>query len=246
MEVLMKENFKLLRKEFNNIKKQGLILPMRKGSTGVGYTFESLLNKKEDSRCTPDYKGIEIKTKFGYTKSPLTLFSCVPKRENGNAINYIFDNYSYKKHKNENILIFQRDVFCNKSNKKYGFEFKLSVCYLNKELILKVFYNGVFVEDACFWSFKELETKLKIKLKYLAIINAYPYRINNKLYYKYLKMSSYRLKDFFIFLKLIENDIIYAQFYLKKGINEQFIENHGVSFRLYNNHIDDLFIKLPY
>ena len=37
------ENFIILRDKFQKIKKMGLIEPLRKGTTGIGYTFETLL-----------------------------------------------------------------------------------------------------------------------------------------------------------------------------------------------------------
>lgn len=242
----MKENFLKLRKEFNLIKKRGLISPLRKGTTGLGYTFERLLNKKEDSLSDPDYYGIEIKTKFGYSKSPLTLFNCVPIRYNEKAINYLFKNYSYKKYKDNNTFIFERELYVNKSLKKYNYEFRLFVDYYGKRVILKVFFKENFIEDVCYWNFYDLEKKLKIKLNFLAIVTAYPYKIGNKLYYKYLKMNIYKLKDFYYFLKLIENDKIFVQFYLKKHINDEFIINDGIAFRIDINYIDKLFVKLNY
>ena len=36
----------------------GLIAPLRRGSTGIGYTFETLLSKKEDSESNPDFLGM--------------------------------------------------------------------------------------------------------------------------------------------------------------------------------------------
>ena len=58
----MEKNFNSLYFRFLRIKQLGWIKSMRKGPTGVGYTFEELLNKKEDHLPLPDYKGIEIKT----------------------------------------------------------------------------------------------------------------------------------------------------------------------------------------
>lgn len=241
----MKENFEILRKKFNEIKNVGFIEPLRKGSTGIGYTFESLLNKKEDSICNPDYNGIELKTKFGYSKSPMTLFNCVPKRNNESAINYILESYSWQKYNDINVFIFSNEVYSKKSIKKYNYSYKLYVDYLGKKVVMKSYYKNCFKEDICYWDFKELEKKLKIKLKYLAIIHAYPYRIKNKLYYKYLKMNTYKLKNFFEFLKLIEEDKIQVKFYIKRNA-DNFIDNHGVSFRINNDYIEELFTKLPY
>ena len=75
MENIIKE----LIQKFDEIKKGGLYKSQRCGSTGIGYTFEKLLGKEEDYSYAPDYKGIEIKTKLGYSKCPVTLFSLVPK-----------------------------------------------------------------------------------------------------------------------------------------------------------------------
>jgi hypothetical protein len=51
-----------LLKIFEGIRSQGYIRTMRPGSTGVGYTFESLAGIKENNSREADYKGIEIKT----------------------------------------------------------------------------------------------------------------------------------------------------------------------------------------
>jgi len=245
----MKENLKILRQKFEEIKNSGAIKSLRKGSTGVGYTFEYLLNKNEDKESKPDFLGIELKTKLGYSKSPITLFNCAPKRKKLSATNYIFDNYSYPKYKNHNIYVFERDIFANKFIKNYNYQFKLFVDYYNQRIIMKSFFKTYYKEDVCYWSFKDLERKLKGKLTYLAIVKAYPYKYDNILYYKYLKLTTYKLKGFFEFLKLIETGKIHINVYLKKDKlieSNQNIENHGFAFRINNNYIEELFYKLYY
>ena len=64
----MNTQLKKLYVTFLKIKNMGYIKTMRKGSTGVGYTFEKLLGKEEDNLPFPDYKGIEIKTVIYYYK----------------------------------------------------------------------------------------------------------------------------------------------------------------------------------
>ncbi len=51
----MKNSFKILEEEFVKIKKLGEVKSFRRGTTGVGYTFETLLCKKEDQLCKPDF-----------------------------------------------------------------------------------------------------------------------------------------------------------------------------------------------
>ena len=69
----MKQSIIDLNKEFQRIKSMGLIESKRKGATGIGYTFECLLNKQEESFDIPDYKGIEIKTKYIYSRGKIWL-----------------------------------------------------------------------------------------------------------------------------------------------------------------------------
>lgn len=69
-----------LKKQFLKIKNNTNHKSLRTGNTGIGYTFENLIDKKEDNLSIPDYNGIEVKTKLGYSKSPLTLFTLTPKK----------------------------------------------------------------------------------------------------------------------------------------------------------------------
>lgn len=243
----MNEDVKELRMKFSRIKNMGLIKSLRDGPTGIGYTFETLINKKEDQKSLPDFKSIEIKCRLGCSKSSITLFNCVPKRRGVSAIKYIFENYGHYRYNNKNdCKIFSRKVFSKYTLTRYNTEFKLSVNYYEQEVVLKSYLNGKFVEDVCYWEFKELERRLKMKLRTLAIVEAFPYRKEN-VYYKYVKMNIYKLRDFFDFLKLITEDKIYVNFYIKNKIGDNsldIIEDHGVGFRIKYDCIEELFYKL--
>lgn len=242
----MKENFEILRHEFEKIKQQGAIKSLRKGSTGIGYTFETLLNKKEDKESKPDFLGIELKTKLGYSKSPITLFRCAPLRNGKHATNYLFYNYSNKKSGEPNVSILEREIYTHHFYKNYNYGFKLYINYYNQRIILQSFYKNNFIENVCYWEFEDLEKILKIKLTYLAIIEGYPYYYNNELYYKYFVMRSYKLRGFIEFLNLIEQEKIFVSVYIKKENNALKINNHGYAFKIKKYFIKELFINLPY
>ncbi len=63
------------RKRFNEIRDMGFVQSLRKGSTGVGYTFEELLGIEENNIALPDIENVEIKTHRENTNSMLTLFT---------------------------------------------------------------------------------------------------------------------------------------------------------------------------
>ncbi len=69
-----------LLKMLAEVSRHGFIKTMRPGDTGVGYTLETLLGIEANSKKTPDYKGIELKSsrisKAGNKQS--TVFSQVP------------------------------------------------------------------------------------------------------------------------------------------------------------------------
>ncbi|MDB3993882.1 MvaI/BcnI family restriction endonuclease [Gammaproteobacteria bacterium] len=68
-----------LLEKIQKISSMGFIQTMRPGDTGIGYTLESLLGIPANSATTPDFKGIEIKTKRGNRPSNrTTLFSKTP------------------------------------------------------------------------------------------------------------------------------------------------------------------------
>jgi len=69
-------NIKELQNKLKEIKDKGFIPSLRKGSTGIGYTFESLLGIKENNIPIPDIGGrVEIKTIRKDSQSLVTLFT---------------------------------------------------------------------------------------------------------------------------------------------------------------------------
>ena len=229
-----------LKKEFVRIKNIGLIKSLRKGPTGVGYTFETMLHKKEDQATKPDFGSIELKCKLGYSKSDLTLFNCAPTKEGKVATLYLFEKYNYLRYGQEkDYILFERKVF-NKYyitiNKHY---FKTFIDYEAKRIYIQSYSNNKFIENVCWWDFSKLSDYLTIKLSNLAIITAYPYRKNNETYYKYFNIKFYKLTSFYKFLELIEKDKIYFSFYIRK-INGNIVTNK-VIVRIKNKYIEELF-----
>ena len=64
----------------SDVSRKGFIKTMRPGDTGVGYTLETLLGIEANSKKTPDYKGIELKSSriSKASNKQTTVFSQVP------------------------------------------------------------------------------------------------------------------------------------------------------------------------
>lgn len=191
----MENNINELIKFFNTIKKKEYIISERSGTTGIGYTFEKLIGKKEDNIPLPDFKGIEIKTKLGYTTTAITLFCLTPKKNNDSPIKFLLNNYGYPSKTNKDYKDLKFNVACNKAKivaNKYIAKLKLDK--ENNKLILvisdKQFTN---INKEIYWDINDIKERLETKLKYLAYVKGYPYTKNNTTYYKYTKLSIYKL-----------------------------------------------------
>lgn len=206
----------------------GYVKSTREGVTGVGKTFEDLIGKAEDTEGIPDYHGIEIKTKLGYSKSYTTLFNSTPEDELETqrlSKKYGYPDKILKDKKVLNISITKTPTLV--ANKYY---FNLKVDYEKRQLILVIKDRyGHLLEDRVYWR------KLNTKLQYVALINAWPTTRNNMTYYKYYKINFYKLKSFDKFIELIDKDVIRISLKIgvyRDGVKKGLPHDRGTSFEL--------------
>ena len=68
-------NLEEFKRKFYELKNQGFVKSLRRGSTGIGYTFETLMGLEENNLALPDIDGVEIKTHRDNANSMITLFT---------------------------------------------------------------------------------------------------------------------------------------------------------------------------
>lgn len=239
-------SIKLLQRKFSEIRKMEYVKSVRCGSTGIGATFEALLGKEEDSLEIPDFNGIEIKTRRGYSKSLINLFTAVPTGSTFYEVKRLRDTYGYP------------DVY-DKSLKKLNtmaevtelirvgvfYYFGLRVDRGLERLILCVYdINKNLIDESTYWDFDILEEKLLRKLSVLALVKAWPNRIAGVDYFKYYKMNIYLLKGFYSFLKALEDGFVKVKFTIGNYYDERrygMVHSHGVSFSIAEDDLDKVF-----
>ncbi len=245
----MKKELLLLKQEFEKIKNLGYIESSRKGFTGIGKTFEDLIGKEEDTLETPDYHGIEIKTKRGYSKSYVHLFHATPKGKNDFEIKRLCNTYGYPDKIKKEYKVLAFSIQGNKSvfvaNR---FLFKLSIDYENKKIYLIICdKNMQLVEQDIYWDFDLIQEKLERKLSYLAFIKAWSKTIKGIDYYNYYAIQFYELKSFNVFLFLMEQGVIRITFKIgvfREGPRMDEIHDRGTSFEIEEQNIQKLFNQL--
>ncbi len=226
-----------LKEEFFKIKKMGWVKSVRKGSGGVGRTFEYLLGKEEENFEIPDYNGIEIKTKRLSSLYETSLFNARPDGKYFHEIERLRDEYGYldsfsKKYKVLNFTVSSNRITYVRS----GFAFKLRIDKYKQKIFLCVFdHFGNLIEDFVYWDFDTLEEKLYRKLRLLAFIKASRRFINGVEYFHYTEMKLYSLKSFDMFINLVEQGKIMIKIEIgvfRSGKRKGQIHDHGTTFAI--------------
>lgn len=231
----MTNSFNTLLQKFEEIRMMGWIKSLRKGPTGIGYTFEKLIGKDEDALCCPDYNGIEIKTHRSGSASYVSLFNYNPIGESSYELKRLFANYSYVHPKNKNIRALNADAFCNyMKDVGASYKFSLKVADSEQKIYLLVFDKlGVLVEKKAYWTFETLKEKLYRKMQYLAYIEADSKYVNGVEYFKYTKINFYTLKSFDSFIRLIKSAKIKVSLLVSGSLKDlENINSHGANFSI--------------
>jgi hypothetical protein len=235
--------------EFLKIKKMGWIKSKRKGTTGIGYTFETLLGKKEENFSIPDFNEIEIKTMKKYGKGNIKLFNLTPDGDYLYPIERIIKKLGYpdKEYPEYKVINTKTNAI---EYTKIGYYKKiiLEVDRKNEKISLKGINNeGINKNIDVSWSFKSLEERINIKLTYLAIIKAEYKIINNEEYFYYNQIKFYELKDFETFINLIEDGTINLTINIGIFKTEDKLgkmHNHGIGFSIEEKNIEKLYRKI--
>lgn len=244
----MHNNIIELYKKFILIKKMGYVKTLRKGVTGIGYTFECLIDKREDNLPIADYNNIEIKTIHRFSKRKIHLFNATPDGDFLFPIKRIVDEIGYpdKNFPDKNVL----NVSINAkqfTNIGYYKQVKLVVDYGNEKIIVLAFKNGKCIDVAISWSFRLIKEHLDNKLNYLAVVEASTKTIDGDEYFHYNKISFFKLKDYMTFIKLVEKGIISITFKVglfNDGIRKGQIHDRGTDFSINYDDLDFLYKRL--
>ena len=236
-----------LKEKFIKIRDKGWIKSKRNDSSGIGYTFEQLLNIEENSFFIADYEEIEIKTHRTNSMEKIHLFRLTPDGDYLFPIKSIIEELGYTDKKNKKFKVFRKRFnsihFTRINNNTFA---KIEVKRKQKKISFIIVRNHKRYPLYISWSFEELEKRINLKIKNLAIIEAESFisKINGKEYFLYSKYSLYRIKSFEKFIELIENGMITISFnigYHKEENKLGMIKDHGTSFSINLNNINNLY-----
>lgn len=242
----MEKYIKQLKQEFERIKNLGWIESKRQGTTGVGYTFESLLGKEEENFELPDYQDIEIKTHLTFGRGKMKLFTATPDGDYLFAIQSIVAKYGYPDKDLPNYKVFKGTVNSQKFT-PIGTHYLFKIVVNRKEEKLQLLVVNQQLEkesEEVSWSFQMIEEKLTRKLQTLAVVSAYQKEKSGKVFYQYHNIEFFSLKSFDVFIELIEKGVVQINFTIgifKKGERIGQLHDHGTEFIIHEKDIKKLY-----
>jgi hypothetical protein len=235
------EKFK---EDFEMVRNQGFISSHRIHNTGIGKTFEDLVNVIENNKQDVDYLNeLELKSSRELSGSMVTLFTKSPSFPIGaNAL------LRLKFGKEDNGLkILHTTIPGGKFNSflnKYGFKLEVDrdknrVCILIKDL-----ETGKLMDFECYYDFKDLRNIVEKKCRNIAFITAKNKIQGEQEFFHFQKAVLLVGLTFDKFLNGIESGIIFYDIRIgayKSGKNKGKSHDHGSGFRIKKENIPELF-----
>lgn len=212
-----------LLQRFDAVNKMGFVKTLRSGPTGIGFTFESLLDIKENNRKEADYRGIEIKCKAirdGSLSGKLNLFQQGPvwmtnlsAKDRIKLIGYVDDSGLYACHSQITSKVNERGLM-------------LEVQEENSKINL---YKNIGVIG--YWPSALLEKRLLQKHSRAVFIKAQVKEDKGDVFYKYDELVYCDRPNIQRFMNLVSRGNIVFEFLMSEKPNGT-IRNHGYPWRL--------------
>jgi len=208
----------------------------RSGNTGIGKTFEDLLEKEEDNEDLPDFYDIEVKTHEVASRSLITLFTKAPSYPRG-ANTFLRENYGILDEYGNKILHMTIAGNRKTNTQKYQYNFQVEVDFEEELIRLLVFERDTdtLIDDHVYWTFADLEKSIQRKLPTLAVVSAESKVESGIKYYKYNEVDF--LTDFSVIglAKAINDGVLLVDIRIgayKAGKKAGKTHDHGTAFRI--------------
>lgn len=215
---------------FDKIRRDGWIPSKRKGDTGIGYTFESLLGIEENNNKRADFNGIEIKCKgvkegMQYAHGKISLFQQAP--------------VWHQKHGAAKLI---RMVGTRGNNGLFSCHSQLTTGVNNLGLALGISDRRRKVDlrkhrsRLGYWPYRVLQQRLSEKHSRAAIVKAAVRRRGDRARFYYNELIYCERPTIARFVELLRNRNIVFEFLMSEKTKGK-VRNHGYPWRLVRDEV---------
>ncbi|MCK6512927.1 MvaI/BcnI family restriction endonuclease [Myxococcota bacterium] len=215
--------------EFQLLKSKGFVKSLRKGPTGVGYTFEMLIGLRENNLALPDIKGIEIKAHRDHSNSMITLFTFNKKCWKINPLTAIKKYGSFDQ------------------NGRLGMYYTMSLSPNSAGLFLTVSQHEIAVqhisgEIIATWQIATIAERFAKKIPALIFVSAHVEERAGVEYFQFYRAQIMRETSSDLLSDLFKTGNLLVDLRLHdKGTRAR---NHGTGFRIFEDKLHLLFKKI--
>jgi len=220
--------------KFDALSAKGFVPTLRRGSTGIGYTLETMLGIEENNSPGGDFMGMELKA---FRDDDLTmddsekmnLFLKEPKWIDGLKSADRVRNYGYVDDNGRTALY--STVTIDQSSHKFAFEVE------DDATKVWLLFDG---QRIAFWSREILAKRLKEKHTETVFVSAHTRGKGSSEEFHYYGVTWVREPSVDAFIRLLkEGDVMLElRMHLKETGS---VRNHGSCFRIKQNQIKNLF-----
>jgi len=232
------------KEDFKKVRKSGFIESHRTHNTGIGKTFEDLVNVVENSKQKVDYLDeLELKSSRELSKSMVTLFTKAPSHPP--QANTILRLKFGKEEKGSKIL--HTTIPGNKFNtflEEYGFKLEVKEREKKIYILIKDLRSNTLIDFVCYYTFEDLKKIIEEKCKNIIFVTAKIRKENGKEFFHFEKAVLLTGLTFDKFLKSIKEGDIFYDIRIgvyRTGKNKGKTHDHGSGFRIRKNSINDVF-----
>ncbi len=220
------EEFK---QKFQELRKKGFVKSLRKGPTGIGFTFETLMGVYENNLALPDIDGIEIKAHRDNSNSMITLFTFNKKAWQINPLEAIRKYGSYD------------------DNGRLGMYYTMSLTPNSAGLFLTVNNEEISVqhisgEIIATWQLSILAERFSQKVPALLFISAHTEERAGIEYFHFYRGQLMRDTTKELLSELFKTGNLLVD--LRLHDKDTMARNHGTGFRTFEDKLPLLFKKI--
>lgn len=222
-------NLEEFKQKFQELKDKGFVKSLRKGPTGVGFTFETLMGIKENNLALPDINRIEIKAHRDNSKNMITLFTFNRKAWQIPPLEAIRKYGSYDK------------------NGRLGIYYTMTLTPNSAGLFLVVNNKEISVQHTsgeiiATWQLSNLAERFTQKIPALLFISAHTEERAGIEYFHFYRAQLMRDTTDKLLSELFKTGNLLVDLRLHDKIT--MARNHGTGFRIFEDKLHLLFQKI--
>lgn len=222
-------NLDQFKQKFAELKNKGFVKALRKGPTGIGYTFETLLGLGENNLALPDIDNVEIKTHRDNTSSMVSLFTFNKNAWQIAPLDAINKYGSYDR------------------NDRLGMYYTMSLTPNSAGLFLTVDADELSVqhisgEIIAIWQLSEIAARFSKKIPALLFISAHCEERDGSEYFHFYRGQLMRNTSYSLLSELFKTGNLLVD--LRLNAQRTRARNHGTAFRISEDKLPLLFQKI--